>query len=491
MFLIFMGCFVMAQAQKALPLSGGTTLVKGKKYYSKSGDHYLLFQTDGNLVVNTSSNKRVWGLDKVFSNYRNAGRIEMQTDGNLVVKTASGDFLWSALTQNADPRAQLTLNPRGALQLASSGSGVLWSSDGDLTTEIDQLHADCKSCVTGLQLLSSNMYRYPEKPQTAPTGRRAWKDVYQEFSQKHLSSCNYIGAFIKAHRGEALLSDVEQAIVTSGVKEWENYFTGRVGITLQGGNINGYCPGAHLSQFNCVEAPKRIESSIAGAKKAIDLLNSIECLPDDGWAYCQMLESPKIKIMGSRAVSKSAMDAVEYIYTEMTKRFTSKYPKNKFDGYIIYMTNGEPWSELVKLNPIGTMWLDGKGGNEGDELRGGTTPDYLWISEQMICKKGVQTRNAAFAAGKRAKRDDTERTFDQVIHEFGHAIDYKYDLRSRIMSIYTDSKDNPAVEQFPWSIQNWFGAPGSKLSDSAQKLVSEIFSSSTTFSCDMYKPAKK
>lgn len=98
MFLIFMGCFVMAQAQKALPLSGGTTLVKGKKYYSKSGDHYLLFQTDGNLVVNTSSNKRVWGLDKVFSNYRNAGRIEMQTDGNLVVKTASGDFLWSALT---------------------------------------------------------------------------------------------------------------------------------------------------------------------------------------------------------------------------------------------------------------------------------------------------------------------------------------------------------------------------------------------------------
>ena len=189
-------------------------------------------------------------------------------------------------------------------------------------------------------------------------------------------------------------------------------------------------------------------------------------------------------IMGSRAVTQSAMDAVAYIYTEMTKRFTPKYPKNKFDGYIIYMTNGEPWSELSNLAPIGTMMIDKNGVNIGDELRGGTSPNYLWISEQMICKKGVKTRNDAFAAGTRAERDDTERTFDQVIHEFGHAIDFKFGLRARILAVYNGGWD--PVEQFPWSIQHWFGAPSGTLSTSENSFIGEIFSSKTTFPSDIY-----
>lgn len=487
--LILGGISVSALAQTTLPLPGGTSIVRGQKYYSRSGDHYLLFQADGNLVVNTSANKRVWGLDKVFPNFRSAGRVEMQTDGNLVVYNASNGYLWSALTQNPDPRAQLVLNPRGALQLVSSGRGVLWSSDGDFTTEIDRLRADCQSCGTGLQLLSANMYRYSENPKVAPAGRRAWNDVFGEFRQKHLQACNDVGAFIKAHRGEPVLSSVEQAIVASGVAGWENYFTGRVGIVMNGERIGQYCPGLHLSQFDCVEASKRMGSSIAGAQKVIDLLNSIECLPDNGWAYCRSLADPKIKIMGSKAVSQSAMEVVEDIYTEITKRFTSKYPKNKFDGYVIYMTNGEPWSELSNLAPIGTMMVDEKGVNQGDELRGGTSPDYLWISEQMICKKGVRTRNEAFAAGKRAERDDTERTFDQVIHEFGHAIDFKYGLRDRINQVYKGGW-NP-VEQFPWSIQHWFGTPSGTLSASESAFIGEIFSSKTTFPCDKYKPDAK
>ncbi len=342
--MIFLGSFAVAQAQTNLPLPGGTTIVRGQKYFSQSGNYYLLFGADGNLTVNTSANVRVWGLNQVFPNFSSAGRVEMQTDGNLVVKTASGGFLWSALSQNTDRRSQLLVNKNGALQLVASGSRVFWSSDGNLT--------------------------------------------------------------------------------------------------------------------------------------------STEIFPDYGWTYCKSIADPKIMIMGSRAVTQSAMDAVAYIYTEMTKRFTPKYPKNKFDGYIIYMTNGEPWSELSNLAPIGTMMIDKNGVNIGDELRGGTSPNYLWISEQMICKKGVKTRNDAFAAGTRAERDDTERTFDQVIHEFGHAIDFKFGLRARILAVYNGGWD--PVEQFPWSIQHWFGAPSGTLSTSENSFIGEIFSSKTTFPSDIY-----
>ena len=214
-----------------------------------------------------------------------------------------------------------------------------------------------------------------------------------------------------------------------------------------------------------------------------------QCSP--GWTSCRTLADPKITIMASRAVSTSAMDAVEHIYTEMTSRFKAEYPKNKFDGYVIYMTNGEPWSELKELAPIGTMWAGvvENGMDQGDELRGGTTPDYLWIDEQMICKTGVQTRNDAYDAGKRSKRDDTERTFDQVIHEFSHAIAYRFGLQERLNSVYQNGWDAPNHnEEFPWSIQYWFGTPAGTLSDGESAFIGEIFSSATTFSCEMYTP---
>lgn len=59
----------------------------------------------------------------------------------------------------------------------------------------------------------------------------------------------------------------------------------------------------------------------------------------------------------------------------------------------------------------------------GDFLRGGASPDFLWISEQMMCKTGVATRNAT-----KANTDNAVRTVDQVVHEFGHSIDYNYGL---------------------------------------------------------------
>lgn len=311
--------------------------------------------------------------------------------------------------------------------------------------------------------------------------------MYKEFTDKSLKACRDVGAFIRAHQGEPILSQVEKAIAASGVAGWENYFTGRLGIVMIGDRIPQYCPALHLSQFDCVAATTRSLGSIAGAQKALDLLDKIECMPATGWAYCRKLDEPKITIMGASTVSQSALDMVEKVYTEMTSRFTDAYPKNKMDNFVVYLTNKGPWTEVSKLEPVGSMWLDRKTGlNEGDELRGGASNDYLWIDEQMICKRGVQTRRDNYAAGTRPTQDDDiERTFDQVVHEFAHSIDARNGLRDRIKREFPG--DRPE-EQFAAAVQSKFGAPKRDLTAAQTAFLAEIFKSDTTFSCTDYKP---
>ena len=253
--LTFANSIVFAQATLRLPIVKGTRIQKGIKYVSQSGKHYLLFQNDGNLVVMTSSNQKVWGLDEVFSNFNKVNSIQLLNDANLVARNSSNGFLWSALSENTNSGSQLIVNGSGVLQLIAPGNEILWASDGEL---------------------SSN-----------------------------------------------------------------------------------------------------------------------EFVIDYGWRSYRLLNDPKIIIMGSRAVTPIAMNVIADTYIEITRRLTTKYPKNRFDGYIIYVTNGEPWSELKNLNPVGTMWRDQTGTKSGDYLRGGTSFNYLWIDEQMICKKGVRTRNEA------------------------------------------------------------------------------------------------
>lgn len=122
-----------AQADR-FPLHAGRTIVQGQKYPSASGDHYLIFQPDGNVVVYTAADQYVWGLQSVTDNYGQTQSVQMQDDGNFVIRGANDEYIWSALTENPDPSAYLQLTPEGVLQLVSGDSAtVLWASDGDLT----------------------------------------------------------------------------------------------------------------------------------------------------------------------------------------------------------------------------------------------------------------------------------------------------------------------------------------------------------------------
>ena len=212
--------------------------------------------------------------------------------------------------------------------------------------------------------------------------------------------------------------------------------------------------------------------------------NVKQCEAESGWRTCIEMASPSIKIFGSRLASESALNGVANAYIEITKRFNEKYPKDRFNGYKIYLTNGEPWPELSKISPVGTMWTDQTGPMSGDFLRGGTNKDLLWIDEQMICKTGIRTRNEA------GTPDNDKRALDQVVHEFGHAIDFKFNLDQTIRSNYIEHPNFPATERFPWSIQNWFGTPDGSLTPKEDAVMKDIFSSRISLTCEGYQPSQ-
>jgi hypothetical protein len=209
----------------------------------------------------------------------------------------------------------------------------------------------------------------------------------------------------------------------------------------------------------------------------------------EGWTICRTLESPTITLVGSRLVSQAAMDSVAHIYQDMLNRLKPEYPTDVFNGFTVYITNGEAWSELQNLAPVGTMWPGTveKGIPQGDDLRGGASNRFLWIEEQMICKTGVATRNAAYDAGLRARPDNTVRTFDQVVHEFSHSIHMNYGLDEEIKGIFNTSGMSP-IERFPWAVQNKFGTPAGNLTAAEQAYFDKIFASTTTYTCDLYQP---
>jgi len=201
------------------------------------------------------------------------------------------------------------------------------------------------------------------------------------------------------------------------------------------------------------------------------------CVPYERLAKCVTIASPKMKIMATKDVSPAAIAVAKQIYTDMTAFLTPKYPKNKLDGIIVYITNAEPWAQLKGTGPIGP---DLGANDSGDDLRGGAATDYLWITEQMICKTGVKTRGP---------KDKTTRTFDQVIHEFAHTIEANYGFSDRVRATFPSL--SPASEAFPWAVQSWFSAPAGaagNMTEAQKKFVGEIFSKQKTYSCDTYKP---
>jgi len=108
------------------PISA-TEFVPDRRYMGTGGTHYLVFQTDGNLVVYTADDRPIWALNESGRDWRANTRAVMQSDGNLV--TYAGETpIWASDTWG-HPNAMLVLLEDGTLQVVVDGGDVLWSSE--------------------------------------------------------------------------------------------------------------------------------------------------------------------------------------------------------------------------------------------------------------------------------------------------------------------------------------------------------------------------
>lgn len=108
-------------------IAPGTNLNKGKKFYSPNKKYFVVFQTDGNLVVFTSSGKRVSGLESIKGlNYKEILLIALPIDGNLTFldKNKEPIFKASSVAKIA-PKSRLALSDDGQLLLMSSDDQVI------------------------------------------------------------------------------------------------------------------------------------------------------------------------------------------------------------------------------------------------------------------------------------------------------------------------------------------------------------------------------
>lgn len=331
--LIIANTFSYAQTTSKLPLVKGDTLIRGIKYLSASGNHYLLFQNDGLLVVKNMRDSTIWSNRSSLREPNLVARYELDPrSGYLSAYNSSNPriWLWSLVEGKLyeEYTSQLHINNAGVLRLVGGGSRILWSSNGILTTS--------------------------------------------------------------------------------------------------------------------------------------------EFIIDPGWSKFRKIKNPDIVIMGTDRVTDKAMDLVVETYSEIIKFLDinpiitkqKKFNINDLNGYTVYVTNGGDWSELEKLKPIGTMWPNsGPMKDRGAYILGGTNNKYLWIDEQMMCKRGVESRNTPAMVDAIGSRDDDIRITDQIIHEIGHAIDMVFELNEGLRNIvFPEVRDSSWFDHhLPIQMTYYFG----------------------------------
>lgn len=134
----------------------GTYIYANEHLLSPSGDFQLIMQGDGNLVLyDLSTGVARWAT----GTEGNSGNFAVfQTDGNLVVYSSSGQALWSSHTY---PYSGMTLNMQDDGNLVIyQGSSPLWASD---TANNEMNCWPSNSCSPG-----EFIYAFLQIPPTAP-----------------------------------------------------------------------------------------------------------------------------------------------------------------------------------------------------------------------------------------------------------------------------------------------------------------------------------
>jgi hypothetical protein len=98
-------------------------MAPGASVLSHNGQYWLVYQTDGNLVLYDTARNPLWSSGTAGTS---PGRVVMQDDGNLVIYDASGAPVWASNTPgNAAARA--VVQDDGNVVVYDSGWQPLWN----------------------------------------------------------------------------------------------------------------------------------------------------------------------------------------------------------------------------------------------------------------------------------------------------------------------------------------------------------------------------
>lgn len=115
------------QAQNGrFPLMPGATLVPGTKYFSESGNHYVVFSagSDGNLCIWSADGNFLWGSVQ-YGTPSGGNRAVFQADGNFVINKNS-NVVWAS---NSKDGKKMTLDGKGQLLITDANNNTLWKAN--------------------------------------------------------------------------------------------------------------------------------------------------------------------------------------------------------------------------------------------------------------------------------------------------------------------------------------------------------------------------
>lgn len=167
-------------------------------------------------------------------------------------------------------------------QIGEEGGCQRPEDDNRLTVDSATAAAVVK-CREGLTLLTDNMYEHPQQPDASTNGKRSWPEVYKDFKDNNLASCNSVGTFITNKTDDPGMATVKSAMAEDGVEDWTDYWTQHrpnegssiYGITANGDRMVTYCPSLHYIQYDCITGPERISISISATQYILDLLGTL------------------------------------------------------------------------------------------------------------------------------------------------------------------------------------------------------------------------
>ena len=123
--LLLLAVLVVSAAARlgAATLPSGQVLTPGQSISSDDGSYYLVYQSDGNLVLYQQDQTPV-----LVDGHRRhvSGQVAMQSDGNLVVYDVTGVPLWASGT-SGNPGAYLNVGD-GMVSVDGPDGSTLWQA---------------------------------------------------------------------------------------------------------------------------------------------------------------------------------------------------------------------------------------------------------------------------------------------------------------------------------------------------------------------------